>query len=164
MMPKRQDLKSSSESESKEPCQGVRPGGGRCDARRITGSSYCFFHDPEMEVERKAAQSAGGQKNKLAVLPNSTPDAKLDSAEDAIKLIGETINQVLRGEIDPKIGNTVGYLSGLLVRVQRDVETERRLASLESAIKRQNAHTDFTADEQDDSEWIPPGRKNDDEQ
>jgi hypothetical protein len=115
-----------------------------------------------MEAERKAAQSAGGQKNKLAVLPRSTPDAKLRSAEDAIKLLGETINQVRRGEIDPRIGNTVGYLSGLLVKAQHDVAIERRLARVEFAMKRQIVLRSLKADSDDDSEWIPPLKKDND--
>jgi hypothetical protein len=161
-MPKSQGSKSGSETEFHQTCQGIRPAGGRCRARCIAGSSYCFFHNPEMEAERKAAQSAGGQKNKLAVLPRSTPDAKLRSAEDAIKLLGETINQVRRGEIDPRIGNTVGYLSGLLVKAQHDVAIERRLARVEFAMKRQIVLRSLKADSDDDSEWIPPLKKDND--
>jgi hypothetical protein len=163
-MHKIRDSKSVSEMEIDQRCSGVRMGGGRCSAWHTAGSSYCFFHDPETEGERKAAQSAGGQKNKLAVLPSSTPDAKLRSAEDAIKLLGETINQVRRGEIDPKIANSVGYLAVILVKVQRDVEVERRLAVLEFAVKRQTVLTNLKADGDDDSEWIPPMEKTNDEQ
>ena len=66
----------------------------------------------------------------MAVLPSSVPDAKLQNAGDAVKLLAETINQVRRGEIDPKVANTVGYLTGLLMKGLRESETERRLAGL----------------------------------
>jgi hypothetical protein len=88
-----------------------------------------------MEAERKAAQSAGGQKARMAVLPSSTPDAELRNAEDASKVLAETINQVRRGEIDPKIANAVGYLIAVFVKVKHDVDVERRLAALESALQ-----------------------------
>jgi hypothetical protein len=135
MMRGHRRAKSDAPTESNQPCEGVKAGGGRCSSRRIAGSSYCFFHDPDMEAERKAAQSAGGQKNRMAVLPSSTPDAELRNAEDASKVLAETINQVRRGEIDPKIANSVGYLIGLFVKVKQDVDVERRLAALESALQ-----------------------------
>ncbi|MGO9603832.1 MAG: hypothetical protein ACLQAT_10620 [Candidatus Binataceae bacterium] len=134
-------------------CQGVRPNGGRCGARRLAGSQFCFFHDPDKASERKAAQRAGGQKKKMAVLPSSAPDAKLETADDAVKLLADTINQVRRGEIDPKIANAVGHLAGLLMRGLKDSETERRLAALESAVRR-NFEDDAEADQ-----WSAPSIK-----
>jgi hypothetical protein len=71
------------------------------------------------------------------VLPESVPDAPLKSAGDAVALLADTINQVRRGEIDPKVANAVGYLAGLLMKGLRETETERRLTALEAALKRQ---------------------------
>ena len=133
---------------SAQYCGGGK-GGKECRARRLAGSDYCFFHDPDKEAERKAAQRAGGQKNKMAVLPSSAPDAKLRSADDAVKLLAETINQVRRGELDPKIANAVGYLAGLLMKGLRESETERRLAALESAVTNPPAASSFYLDEED---------------
>jgi hypothetical protein len=135
------------------PCEGLKQGGERCSARRVAGSNYCFFHDPDKEAERKAAQSAGGQKNKMAVLASSTPDAKLQNSTDTVKLLADTINQVLRGEIDPKIANAVGYLVGLYMKAQHNSEIERRLIALESALKRQPIAGSSSID---DEEWVPP--------
>jgi len=52
-----------------------------------------------------------------------------------VKLLGETINQVRRGEIDARVANTVGYLSNIVLAAtaQRDLKT--RLAELESLVK-----------------------------
>ncbi len=89
----------------------------------------------------------------MAVLPSSAPDAKLETADDAVKLLADTINQVRRGEIDPKIANAVGHLAGLLMRGLKDSETERRLAALESAVRR-NFEDDAEADQ-----WSAPSIK-----
>ncbi len=142
---------------SARSCQGSKSDGAKCRARPIDGSSFCFFHHPEKERERRAAQRAGGQKNKMAVLPGSVPDAKLQNADDAVKLLAETINQVRRGEIDPKIANAVGYLGGLLMKGLRESETERRLAAIESAVRNQRASGNF-GDGQDD-QWTTPSVK-----
>jgi len=75
----------------------------------------------------------------MVVLPSSAPDAKLQNADDAVKLLAETINQVRRGEIDPKVANAVGYLGGLLLKAMLATETESRIATLEAIVKRHPA-------------------------
>ena len=134
-------------------CQFVRKDGDRCEASHVARSKYCYFHDPDLKAERRAAQSAGGQKSKPAVLPSSTPDVKLENADDDLKLLAATINQVRRGEIDPKIANAVGYLVSLRSKVRFDAETERRLAPLESVIKTQKLNGSLNANDEEDPEW-----------
>lgn len=128
-------------------CQGVKVDGSKCAARRLAVSRFCFFHDPEKSAERAAAQRTGGLKNKLAVLPATAPDARLFDSRDVIKLMTETINQVRRGEVDPKIANAVGYLGGLILRALHDGEIEKRLAVLETAIKTQRTTQEIVFDE-----------------
>ena len=54
-----------------------------------------------------------------------------------VTLLGTTINQVRRGQVEPRIANSVGYLSGILLKAL-DVDTlERRVSELELAIKNQ---------------------------
>lgn len=73
------------------------------------------------------------------MLPPETPDAPLSSAPDVVALLGETINQVRRGDVDPKVANTVGYLSGVLIRALEVGDIEQRLATLEAIVSRQEA-------------------------
>jgi len=120
--------------QSKSFCEMIKADGGKCQGRKIASSSYCFFHDPEKGAEREAAQKAGGLRNKLAVLSRSTPDARLLDAPDALRLVAETINQVRRGEIDPKVANTIGYLCSLFLKTLNETESERRLAALQRTL------------------------------
>lgn len=89
-------------------CQHTKFDGRPCHARRVTGSDFCFFHDPGKGAERERAQRAGGSKSRVAALPSTAPDARLLDARDVVKLLAETINQVRRGEVDPKVANAVG--------------------------------------------------------
>jgi hypothetical protein len=109
-------------------CQQVKNDGSKCQAPRLAGSDFCFFHDPEKSAEREAAQRAGGQRNKMAVLPSTAPDARLQDTRDVVTLLSETINHVRRGEIDPKVANAVGYLGGLLMKAIHEAEIEKRKA------------------------------------
>jgi hypothetical protein len=108
--------------------------GVACGARRVAGSRFCFFHDPASAERRKHAQRCGGQRNGAATLPAATPDVRLDDGQDVVRLLTLTINQMRRGEIDPKIGNSVGYLAGLILKALERGEFEKRLAALEAAL------------------------------
>ncbi len=115
-------------------CTYRKDDGTRCRANAMRGSDYCFTHDPAKADERRAARQAGGRVGKAQVLPSGTPDVPLGSVADLLALLGETINQVRRGDLDPKVANTVGYLSGTLLRALEVGDLETRLAKLEAAV------------------------------
>ena len=116
-------------------CGKVKDDGNRCAAVALTGSALCFFHDPAAVQERAAASKRGGEKNRAAVLAPDTPDFPLNNAGDAAALLGRTINLVLRGEIDPKIANAVGYLLGMKMKATDLGKVEERIGALEAAFK-----------------------------
>ena len=120
-------------------CRSKKPNGVQCEAKAMVSSDYCFFHCPEVAVERTKARRAGGCKNKAAVLPSETPDCPLSSGGDVILLIADCINQIRRGQLDPRVGNAIGYLSGVLLKAIETGNLERRLADLESAVTNQPA-------------------------
>jgi hypothetical protein len=120
------------------PCRQTRADGEPCGANTLNGSDYCFFHDPSKAAEREAAQRAGGSVGKTAVLPPETPDVRLASVTDVVVLLGHAINQVRRGEIDPKVANAVGYLTATLLRALEQGDIEKRLAELEAIVKGQH--------------------------
>jgi len=68
------------------------------------------------------------------VLPTTAPDVRLRDARDVVELLAETINQVRRGEIDPKVANAVGYLGALMLRAMETTVTISRIAALEAVI------------------------------
>jgi hypothetical protein len=94
----------------------------------------CFFHDPASAQKRAEAAKRGGEKNRATVLPSATPDFALNSAADASALVARTINQVLRGEIDPKIANAVGYLLTVHLKAYDADRLERRIAAIEAVV------------------------------
>jgi len=120
-------------------CKAVTEDGQPCQAGVQAGSEFCFFHDPAKAKEREAAQRAGGSLGKAKVLPPDTRDVPLSSTADAVRFLALTINQVRRGEIDPKVANAIGYLSATLLRALEQDDIERRLAELEAIVKSQPA-------------------------
>jgi len=119
----------------KRQCKQRKLDRSRCQAAALPGSDFCFFHDPSKADERKAAQSQGGRQGKIKTLPSSAPDVNIKDCEDVVRLISETINQVRKGQVDPRVANAVGYLANVLIRAVEQGELERRLAELEGIVK-----------------------------
>jgi hypothetical protein len=117
-------------------CCYIKPDRSKCEANAVRESFYCFFHDPDLKQEREAARKKGGKERsrKAAVLPSDTPDRPLATAADITALLTATINQVLRGQLDTRISNSVSVLVDSLVRAQRQEQVERRLERLESIL------------------------------
>jgi hypothetical protein len=66
------------------------------------------------------------------------------SKGDVAELLGETINQVRRGELDLRVSNAIGYLSGILLSAMEKGSLEERLATLEAVFaSRDNSNKTF---------------------
>jgi hypothetical protein len=118
-------------SERGSQCEQVKKDGQRCNATARPGSPFCTFHDPAMREACKEGRKAGGVARKAPTLPSDSPDLPLASSADVARLVAAAINQTRRGELDPKVANAVGYLSGVLLKALEESDLEARLAKLE---------------------------------
>lgn len=73
----------------------------------------------------------------MAVLAADAPEPALESIRDVTALLGRTIYDVLKGRVDPRVANAVGYLAGTMIRGIEQGELERRLAELEGIVRAQ---------------------------
>jgi hypothetical protein len=119
----------------KHGCQHRRPDGHHCKARPLKGGRYCFWHDPNRAVARKEAGRTGGQRRRARTLPSETADFRVSDASSIVDLLSRTVNQTLRGEVDPKVANAIGYLSGVILRAREQGEIEERAAKIEEILK-----------------------------
>jgi hypothetical protein len=122
-------------------CQKTKADGSQCEAGAITGSRFCYFHDPSKAHERLVAQRAGGRARSrgIAVLPEGTPDRPLETAADGMALLREVVNRVLTGKLNPKTATAVGYLLNIFLRALSQRDFEARLALLEDVAPDQRA-------------------------
>jgi hypothetical protein len=67
------------------------------------------------------------------------PDIHIRDCKDVVVLLSETINQVRKGVIDPRIANSVGYLANQLVRVFAQNDLEDRIEKLEQLISKRRS-------------------------
>jgi hypothetical protein len=123
---------STEEMSTSKQCKAIKENGLRCEARVLSDSECCFFHDPTRAADRKAAQSLGGQGNRMKTLDPGTPDVKIENGRDLLTLLNVTMNQVRTGVIDPRIATTLGYLADITMRAIKQNELEMRIRRLES--------------------------------
>jgi hypothetical protein len=117
-------------------CEFRKKNGGKCDANAQAGKNSCVFHDPTKVEEGQKARRAGGLRRSrpAAVLPRDTPDHPLRNTTEVSAFLAETINQVRRGAIDPRVANCMGQLASVMLRSLEQGPLEIRMARLEAAL------------------------------
>jgi hypothetical protein len=117
-------------------CKFRKKNGARCAADAQTGKDMCVFHDPSRGEDGHRARRTGGINSRRApaVLPPDTPDSPLESASNISTLIAESINQLRRGQLDPRVANAIGYLASVQLRSLEQSRLEERIAKLEGAL------------------------------
>lgn len=116
-------------------CSATKLDKSKCQAAARPGSEFCFFHDPAKSEERREAQAQGGRQNRMKALGATAPDVKVEDFGDAIALLVQTISQVRKGEIDPRVANSVGFLANILIKTMAQDKLETRIEQLEALLK-----------------------------
>jgi len=115
-------------------CVKIKKTGDRCQANALLGKKYCFWHSPQIKDSAKQeARSKGGKGNKIRIINPISPVA-LRKLDDVILLLEDTINRTRTGELDIKIANCLGYLSGQLIKAIEISDLEKRLEKIENAV------------------------------
>src|SRR5262245_19018245 len=111
--------------------QAMKKDGSPCPVE-ARPSGYCWAHDPGLAEARAAGRRQGGRTRSTpaAVLPADAPDLPVRTVADVVALLGTTINETRRGELDPKVANAVGYLTSVLLRALQDSDLAAQLDEL----------------------------------
>lgn len=97
-------------------CLYTKTDGGECNANAMTGSDFCYLHNPDIpEGEKRLAQTRGGEARNLT-LSEPLPDLPLTSPSDAVVLVADTIRRVRAGSLDIRTANCLGFLTDKLLK------------------------------------------------
>jgi hypothetical protein len=121
-----------------KPCAGSKSDGTKCQAVPNADSDFCYFHDPSKADERRQAQSLGGQRNRMKTLDPAAPSRRIQNQTDIVEHLYETIYNVERGLLDPRVANCVGFLVGQLSKALENRDLEERVKQLERAVDRKH--------------------------
>ena len=115
-------------------CNYIKSNGQKCEAHALIGGKYCYRHSPEINVQEKKEASSRGGRNRRVKYEISLDPISLNKISDVVSLLEETINMVRSGDIDIRVANSLGYLSGYILKAIEGSEMEARIEKLELAL------------------------------
>jgi len=115
-------------------CNFIKPDGTQCNANAMSGSNFCYTHNPEIsDEEKREAKQRGGQARALTIA-NPLPALEIREPGDAVLLIVDTINRVRAGELDIRTANCLGFLTDKLLKAFEISRLNDRVAIIERVI------------------------------
>lgn len=100
----------------------------------MSDSQYCFSHNPETKAEKELAVLNGGlalKPRKEAIRLEPVP---LNTTEDIVGLLADTINRIRVEPFSPQRANAVGYLCGVLLKAIEVGRIEDQLKLVQSIL------------------------------
>jgi hypothetical protein len=117
--------KSSSSFKNLIPSSHLTSNGKTCRANAQRGKEICLFHDPAKLAAWRSARRRGGlnRSRAIAVLALKTPDSSLTSTREVCLFLGESINQLPRGQFEGNFANQ-GFLEERVSRIEATLGLE----------------------------------------
>ncbi|MBU4210694.1 hypothetical protein KKC08_05100 [Patescibacteria group bacterium] len=108
--------------------------GKRCQANAMKDSDYCYFHNPDITANEKRSVQVKGGQNRRVVVSSPLPQIKIEKVEDVTKLLVDTINEVRDGRLDCRVANTIGFLTGMVLKSFEVSVLEKRIDKIELTV------------------------------
>jgi len=116
-------------------CQFIKPNKKQCGGHALTSDTFCFYHNPKVKDEdKKRARSKGGSNNKIVIGQPLTP-ISFKKANSVVELLEETINLVRAGEMEIKVANCIGFLSGHIIKAIEVSELTQKVKDIEKFLE-----------------------------
>lgn len=112
-------------------CEGRRRDGSRCTSAIVLDSGFCFAHDESRRADRAAASARGGKgRGRIARADRLVPS----SLRAPLALLFEVLDEVHRGELDPRVAGAMAAVAGAITRLYSAGVVEDRITELEAQI------------------------------
>jgi hypothetical protein len=110
-------------------CTSNTKAGKQCTAPQMSGSDYCYRHNPEIDQETKLQASKAGGKSKSVL--KDAPKAQLRTIQGIVNLLETNTDAVIRGDLDPRVSNAVVQNVNALLKVYELAVVDSRVRKLE---------------------------------
>ena len=103
----------------------------------MLASDFCFAHCPDRAAERKEARARGGRarhNRTLATVATGDQAVNLSSLADVVRILEDSVRDVLTLENSIARGRCLGYLCGVAVKALEVSDLESRIAALEAKV------------------------------
>jgi hypothetical protein len=120
-------------------CSAIARSGNRCTTTVVTGSNFCYLHDPALvERRREAARKGGRNRSTKARAAAQIPETM--SPADLAGWLSLLFKNVIEGRVEPRIGTAAATIAKVLLEVRTATALEQRLSELESRAGIGNEH------------------------
>ena len=117
-------------------CKFTKSNKKQCNANAMKSNEFCFTHNPNTKEAKKEAVVRGGKSPKKNY--NPLPPVEIEDSGGVAKLLAKTMNEVRAGEIDLRVANCLGYLSGHLLKALEASDLEKRVEEIENKLEERN--------------------------
>lgn len=116
-------------------CQAITKKGISCGAYAVTGSAYCFTHEPSRARERAEAHKRGGRNRPRPTNETPFPEtADVKTATGLLLLMEQLLKDTWTLESSLTRSRTLGYLAQVQKGVLEVGELEQRVQAIEKAL------------------------------
>jgi hypothetical protein len=117
-------------------CRGKTSAGSNCKANAMSGSNYCFSHNPATREQHRAATRKGGAVSPFKAVETAIlPKVELASVQSVVDVLADAINRVRvvrpDGSMDVKSANTLGFLCGKYAELYKIANLEEKIKNWE---------------------------------
>jgi len=118
-------------------CSARNRRGERCGAYAMDGSSFCYWHNPDIEDRRNASNAKGGlarQGRSVSGADDHGRRVQLGNVADVVSLLESSVRDLLTLENSISRARAVAYVCSVAVRALEVSELEDRIVRLEEAV------------------------------
>jgi len=120
-------------------CRATTVTGSPCSAQPIRGDGYCYWHSPDLAVEREEARRRGGRGKSNKARARRQLPAEAMSAEEVHAWLGIVFKRVIGGAMEPGVATAAANVARAMVVVREAGAVDAmqgRLDDLEAAAAR----------------------------
>ena len=85
-------------------------------------------------MEFEPGVAGGIQRTRKPGLPPNTPDVPLTDSGEVSTMLADCINRLRRGELDPRVANSIGYLAAVQLRCFDQALLHERVTNVENTL------------------------------
>ena len=126
-----------------KPCKATNARGEPCSSPRVEGTEYCFWHNPDLSKERDAARKRGGLNRRQVKAAKPVGPVQAQTPEDLLILLEQALTDCLALENSISRAKAVGYLAGVILKVQEAQKAgglEAQPQGMEKVIHERSSH------------------------
>ena len=117
-------------------CEFTKEDGTNCDAQAVKDDVLCFVHTnlPTIVGKRDLGRQEGGRNGRKMMLHPASEEIRVKNAQQVVKLLEQTINDVRMNRMAVNQANCIGYLCNIMAKIFEQEMLETRISILERTV------------------------------